>query len=193
MLGQAHLQHYTELSAEPIPTTALSLQSTILPLGPGTFTHNAAGVPIVVACIKTDLIDENNDLVDASVSGMGGMVKGKGGEWEECTDGIMQILHTICLKCTSPSCTFLSDDTNIPEDGASLFHTTPQPTTLQGLRQHALHLLFTLPAPPPDKPAALIRHPFPFARRQNTLDRDRIVVPARNTPETHHDADLAIM
>ena len=30
---------------------------------------------------------------------MGGMVKGKGGEWEERTDGIMQILRTICLKC----------------------------------------------------------------------------------------------
>ena len=31
---------------------------------------------------------------------MGGMVKGKGDEWEERTDGIMQILRTVCLKCT---------------------------------------------------------------------------------------------
>lgn len=30
---------------------------------------------------------------------MGGMVKGKGGEWEEQTDGVMQVLRTICLKC----------------------------------------------------------------------------------------------
>lgn len=30
---------------------------------------------------------------------MGGMVKGKGDDWEERTDGIMQILRTICLKC----------------------------------------------------------------------------------------------
>lgn len=28
-------------------------------------------------------------------------MKGKGGEWEERTDGIMQILRTICLKCAS--------------------------------------------------------------------------------------------
>src|SRR5258708_16644830 len=33
-------------------------------------------------------------------SGMGGMVKRKGEEWEERTDGIMQILRTVCLKCT---------------------------------------------------------------------------------------------
>jgi len=32
---------------------------------------------------------------------MGGMVKGKGGEWEERTDGVMQVLRTICLKCKS--------------------------------------------------------------------------------------------
>jgi hypothetical protein len=30
------------------------------------------------------------------------MVKGKGDEWEERTDGIMQILRTVCLKCTPP-------------------------------------------------------------------------------------------
>ncbi|KAI0044606.1 hypothetical protein FA95DRAFT_245456 [Auriscalpium vulgare] len=158
---QAHLQHYTEPSAEPIPTTATSLQGTILPLGPGTFTHNIAGVPIVVACTKADLIDENNDLVGAGASGMGGMVKGKGGEWEERTDGIMQILRTICLKY-----------------GASLFYTTQQPSSLQVLRQYALHVLFTPPAPPPDEPVAPVRHPFPFTHRPNTLDRDRIVVPA---------------
>jgi hypothetical protein len=27
------------------------------------------------------------------------MVKGKGGEWEERTDTVMQVLRTICLKC----------------------------------------------------------------------------------------------
>ena len=71
----------------------------MLPLGQGTFTHNTAGVPIIVACTKADLIDDNTDLVGAGASGMGGMVKGKGGEWEERTDGIMHILRTICLKC----------------------------------------------------------------------------------------------
>lgn len=95
---QAYLQHYTEPSTDPIPPTSNLSDSTLLPLGPGTFTHNASGVPIVITCTKADLIDEGNDLV-AGASGMGGMVKGKGGDWEERTDGIMQILRTICLKC----------------------------------------------------------------------------------------------
>jgi dynein light intermediate chain 1 len=57
-------------------------------------------VPIIVVCSKADLIDETSTLVAGS-SGMGGMVKGKGGEWEERTDGVMQVLRAICLKCTS--------------------------------------------------------------------------------------------
>ena len=101
-IGQAHLQYYAEPSAEPLPATSTALQATILPLGPGMFTHNAAGVPIVVVCTKADLIDDTNDLVGAGSSGMGGMVKGKGDEWEERTDAIMQILRTVCLKCTCP-------------------------------------------------------------------------------------------
>ena len=44
------------------------------------------------------MIDDGNDMV-AGASGMGSMVKGKGGEWEERTDGVMQVLRTICLKC----------------------------------------------------------------------------------------------
>lgn len=95
---QAHLQHYTEPSSDPLPTSNSALSTTILPLSPGSFTHNAAGVPIIVACTKADLIDEGNDVV-AGASGMGSMVKGKGGEWEERTDGVMQVLRTICLKC----------------------------------------------------------------------------------------------
>ena len=96
---QAHLQHYTEPSTDPTPA-ASALSNTLLPLGPGTLTHNVGGVPIIVACTKADLIDEGNDVIGAGASGMGGMVKGKGGEWEERTDGIMQILRTVCLKCT---------------------------------------------------------------------------------------------
>jgi len=160
---QAHLQHYSEPSTEPLPATSSTLQGTILPLGPGTFTHNAAGVPIIVVCSKADLIDDNNDLVGAGTSGMGGMVKGKGDEWEERTDGIMQILRTVCLKY-----------------GAALFYTTPQPTTLNILRQYALHALFVPPAPDGglDGVAAPARNPFPFLHKPNTLDRDRIAVPA---------------
>ncbi|GBE79865.1 DLIC-domain-containing protein [Sparassis latifolia] len=162
---QAHLQHYTEPSAEPIPTTS-TMSSTLLPLGPGTFTHNTAGVPIIVACTKADLIDGTDDMIGAGTSGMGGMVKGKGEEWEERTDGVMQVLRTICLKY-----------------GSALFYTTPLPATLQLLRQYALHLLFMPPAPAPgfasatDAPAP-VRNRFPFQHKPNTLDRDKIVVPA---------------
>ena len=94
---QSHLQHYTEPSSEPLPTTTHS--STLLPLGQGTFTHNTGGVPVLVICTKADLIDDNSDIVGTGAAGMGGMVKGKGGEWEERTDSIMQVLRTICLKC----------------------------------------------------------------------------------------------
>ena len=98
---QAFIQQYTEPSSEPLPASNASLTSAVLPLSQGTLTHNSAGVPIIVVCTKADLIDDDHDLV-AGASGMGGMVKGKGGEWEERTDGIMQILRTICLKCGFP-------------------------------------------------------------------------------------------
>ncbi|KAF8268390.1 hypothetical protein EI94DRAFT_1700281 [Lactarius quietus] len=64
---------------------------------------------------------------------MGGRAKGKGSEWEERIDGTMQISRVICLKY-----------------GASLFYTTPQPTTLNVMRQYALHVLFVPPAASPD-------------------------------------------
>ncbi|KAH9942577.1 dynein light intermediate chain-domain-containing protein [Amylocystis lapponica] len=162
---QSYLLHYTEPSAEPLPATSSSMSSTLLPLGPGTLTHNTAGVPVIVACTKADLIDEGSDMIGAGNSGMGGMVKGKGGEWEERTDGVMQILRTICLKY-----------------GAGLFYTTPLPNTLQVLRQYALHTLFIPPAPTPgfgaSEAPAPARNPFPFQHKPNTLDRDKIVVPA---------------
>lgn len=55
------------------------------------------------------------------------------------------------------------------------------PPTLQVLRQYALHLLFAPPAPSlgiSTEGAAPIRNPFLFPHKPNTLDRDRIVVPA---------------
>ena len=55
-------------------------------------------VPIIVTRTKADIIDDDNDMI-AGTSGMGSMVKGKGGEWKEQTDGIMRVLRTICLKC----------------------------------------------------------------------------------------------
>ncbi|KAK2466008.1 hypothetical protein APHAL10511_001649 [Amanita phalloides] len=161
---QSFWQHYTEPSADPLPATNTALSNTLLPLGSGTLTHNSAGVPIIVVCSKADLIDEGHDIA-AGASGMGGMVKGKGGAWEERTDGIIQVLRTICLKY-----------------GAALFYTTPLPATLQVLRQYALHLLFMPPAPSPGMAGAdaqaPIRNIFPFRHKPNTLDRDHIVVPA---------------
>ncbi|PIL37380.1 hypothetical protein GSI_01074 [Ganoderma sinense ZZ0214-1] len=161
---QVHWQHYTEPSAEPLPAAA-TVNGTVLPLGQGTLTHNSAGVPIVVVCTKADLIDEGSDIIGSGPSGMGGMVKGKGGEWEERTDSIMQVLRTVCLKY-----------------GAGLFYTTPQPTTLQVLRQYALHTLFMPPAPSPAMAGSEVtappRNPFPFPHKPNALDRDKIVVPA---------------
>lgn len=181
---QSHLQHYCEPSADALPSPSSALNNTILPLGPGTLTHNPAGVPIIVVCCKADLIDEEIDTV-AAATGMGGMVKGKGGEWEERTDGVMQVLRTICLKCSSLKASRLSiySFSFASLDGASLFYTTPQPTTLQVLRQHVLHLLFMPPPPSPamaggSEAAAPVRNPFPFQHKPNTLDRDRIVVPA---------------
>lgn len=94
---QNYLQRYTEPSADPITTTS-TVPDTLLPLPQGSYTHNIAGIPIVVACTKADLIDEGPDLAGGA-SGMGGMVRGKDGEWEERTDGVMQVLRTICLKC----------------------------------------------------------------------------------------------
>jgi dynein light intermediate chain 1, cytosolic len=141
-------------------------------------------VPIVVVCTKADLIDDTNDLVGAGSSGMGGMVKGKGDEWEERTDTMMQILRTVCLKCKSPD--YRRHPFHLSfcpvTDGAGLFYTTPQPATLNVLRQYALHTLFIPPAPAPDGAldgaAAPARNPFPFLHKPNTLDRDRVVVPA---------------
>ena len=55
-LEQAHLRHYAELSAPPL-TTSCALRGTMLQLGQRTFTHNTAGVPIIVACTIEDLIN----------------------------------------------------------------------------------------------------------------------------------------
>ena len=87
----------TEPTNNSLPPSNSTISSTLLPLGSGSFTHNSAGVPIVVTCTKADMIDDGNDMV-AGTSGMGSMVNGKKGEWEERRDGIMQVLRTICLN-----------------------------------------------------------------------------------------------
>ncbi|KAG8926656.1 hypothetical protein FRC02_008758 [Tulasnella sp. 418] len=159
---QSLLQHYVEpdATAETItlPSGNANLTSALLPLSQGVLTHNTAGVPIMVVCTKTDLINEEQDA--PGIGNNLGIIRAKGGEWEERTDGIMQALRTICLKY-----------------GAGLFYTTTtQPLSLSQLRLYALHLLFAPPAPPPD--TAPSKNIFPFTIRPNVLDRDRIVIPA---------------
>src|SRR6202044_3378524 len=141
----SHLQHYTEpvgagSVTEPVATVTSSINSTLLPLADGTFTHNVAGIPIIVTCTKADLIDEEEDV------GLG-MTKGKGGEWEERTDGVMQVLRTICLKCMSfvsryVCLLFLSSHSVIYRwcglilHYASTFNSLPAPTIRPSLPVH---------------------------------------------------------
>jgi dynein light intermediate chain 1 len=63
-------------------------------------------------------------------------------------------------------------------DGAALFYTTPQLPTLSVLRSYVLHFLFMAPFVQPGETTVPYKTPFPFNTRPNTLDRDRIVVPA---------------
>ena len=66
-------------------------------------------------------------------------------------------------------------------DGAGLFYTTTQPTTLNVLRQYALHLRFVPPPASdglPESATAPERNPLPFIHKPNTLDRDGIAVSA---------------
>ena len=54
--------------------------------------------------------------------------------------------------------------------------------TLNVLHQYALRVLFVSPAPSLDvtldNTAAPVRNPFPFVHKPNTIDGDRIIVPA---------------
>lgn len=95
---QHYWQHYQEPGSDSSSSSA-ALNNVVLPLGPGTLTQNPNGVSTIVVCTKADLIDEGNESNVGGSSGIGGMVKSKGGEWDERTDTIMQILRTICLKC----------------------------------------------------------------------------------------------
>jgi len=51
---QSHLQHYFEPQSDTdtLPASNSALSNTILPLRPGTLTHNHAGLPIIVDVVK---------------------------------------------------------------------------------------------------------------------------------------------
>lgn len=99
--GQSHIRHCTEISAGPLLATSSALKGTMLPLAPGTLTHNITGVPTIVARTKADLIDDHPDLVGARVSGMGGMVNRKGGDWEERRRDHADTGHNLLKMCAS--------------------------------------------------------------------------------------------
>ena len=86
---------FIKLSAEPLPTSTMSsaLHNTIAPLGPETFTHNTAIIPIIIACTKAGIID---GLVGAGASAMGGIVKWKRVKWEEHANVVMYMLRKTC-------------------------------------------------------------------------------------------------
>lgn len=180
---QSHIQHYVEPAAQaassatsPLSTPALPSISSVygsgplLPLGQGTLTLNAAGVPIMVVCTKADLMDSVGEDV--------GM---KGASWEERTDWIQQVLRTVCLACESTLLFIFIDVADLWADGASLFYTAPtQPSTYTVLVQYLLHRLYTTPPPlnpPDDEPPAPSSTRFPFPHRANVLDRDAVLVP----------------
>ena len=86
-------------------------------------------------------IDDDNDLVGASAFGIDATLKGKGDDREERSDGIMQILRTVCLECTPPTVVFISFHfhlSTLVSDGASLFYN----------RQHAMSCISTRCTPP---------------------------------------------
>ena len=129
----------------------------MLPLGQGTFTHNTAGVPIIVACTKADLIDDNTDLVGAGASGMGGMVKGKGGEWEERTTGSCsyRVKFSQNVRLTSYSSSFVSRSHSVA-DGAGLFtrHRSRRHATSCA---HTRSISYLFPLPPTARSIVLQR------------------------------------
>ncbi|KAF8268422.1 hypothetical protein EI94DRAFT_1176580 [Lactarius quietus] len=122
----------------------------------GNWRSHAAGITIVVLYTKAGVIVDDSDRVGAVAFGMGGVVKGEEGEWEE---------HSICLK-----------------HGARLLYTTPQPTTLNVLNQYPPHILYVPLATATDgaldSTAAPGFNPFLFAHKTHTPDCDHIIVPA---------------
>lgn len=76
---------------------------------------------------------------------MGGMVKGKGGEWEERTDTIMQVLRTICLKCKC-RLYFISPIADKSCDRKMVLHYSTLPHSLI-LYRSSVNTLFTCSSP----------------------------------------------
>ena len=106
------------------------------------------------------------------------MVKGKGmvANWSAQTGHASTSRFNLSVR----KCQFIDFPTLVLmvcrvtfSDSASLFYTTPQPTTPNDLRQYALHVRLVPPAPALDgaldSTAAPIRNPFPLVLEPNTL------------------------
>jgi dynein light intermediate chain 1 len=127
---EAYLQPYCTLNY-PLPTISSILRGTILSSGSGTFAHNIAGVPIIVACTKA--VDDPTDFVGAGTSGLGGMVKGRetrsARQWEQIC---LQLL-TMCITLHILPSLFL---VLISWQMGRALCTALNPTTLIVLRQY---------------------------------------------------------
>lgn len=90
--------------AVPLTLSGFSHASTeVLPLGPGTLTHNPFGIPLFLVCTKSDQIDlVAEDLgftAGVGVVAHGGQGKAGKGGWEERTDWVGCVLRTVGLLC----------------------------------------------------------------------------------------------
>ena len=89
--------------------TNLAQRASALDLDEGLYTERSILLPgiltlaafsIVAECTKAVPVDFHTDFVGTGVSGKGNKTKGKRGEWEKGTDGIVQILRTFFSKHT---------------------------------------------------------------------------------------------
>ena len=132
--GRAQIQDYTEPSTD-LHSAALRSTRHDPPV-------SNAGIPVIAACTKADLVDDNTGLVGASVSEIGDMAKGYGREWEVGTNGNLQILRTICRTCVPHLIDFLFH---------FLFFFTRHRSRLHSMScKYALHVLFVPSAPTPN-------------------------------------------
>ena len=156
----AHLRLFTKPPA-----------GTMLQLCQRTFTHNmAVVVPIIVA---RSIKDSINDLVGCEAF-LGWVVWGRGREGR--TYAIMQIMHTVCLKCTCHSVPTHFTSHHNPILHGTAADDTQRPAPIRApcpICVSTSSLDSTL-----DNTAAPVRNPFPFVHEPNTIDGDRIVVPA---------------
>ena len=116
--------------------TSNALQGAILSLGSGTFTHDIAGIPIIIVCTPA-VGDPAILLARAPVSWVVWFWEGrrmKGADWRDHADAAYHLLR-MCVSLHS-LLILIARQTGKP------LHATPQPATRNVLRQYALHILF---------------------------------------------------